>query len=389
MDNLAQFTSYALIDLDALDYNIQALKTRIGPGVELMAVLKANAYGHGAVPIARAALASGVTRLVVARLSEGIQLRRAGIDAPILINGYSLPTAAEDFVVYDLTATVNTIEVAQALSAKAAALGKTAAIHVKVDSGMGRYGLLPEEVLPFLQQIDKLPHLDLEGLYTHFAIADEKDKTYTRQQFAIFSDVLDAAGRAGYTIRLRHAANSAAAIDLPETCLDAVRCGIAIYGLRPSPDVSDDIPLKPILSLKSRVARLRTLPADSAVGYGCTYVTSKPTQVALVPVGYGDGYHRAFSNNGFVLIRGRRVPIVGRVSMDQITVDATGIEGVAQDDEVVLIGAQGDASATAEELAGLIGTINYEITTGLLARIPRIYIKDEQIVEVLRPLCAG
>jgi alanine racemase len=388
MDTLAQLTSYALIDLDALDHNIQELKARIGSKVELMAVLKANAYGHGAVPIARAAVASGVTRLIVARLNEGIELRLAGIDAPILVTGYSLPSRAKAYVTHDVTAMVNTIEMAQALSAQAGALGKTATIHIKVDSGMGRYGLLPDEVVPFLAQISKLPHLDLEGMATHFAIADEKDKTYTRRQFAIFNEVLKAAQQAGHTIRLRHAANSAAAIDLPEMCLDAVRCGIALYGLRPSPDVSDDIPLKPILSLNSRVARIRTLPAGSTIGYGCTYVTSTPTRVALVPVGYGDGYHRAFSNNGFVLVRGQRAPIVGRVSMDQITVDATDIDGVTQDDEVVLIGTQGGKSATADELAALIGTINYEITTSLLPRIPRIYLRNGQIVEELHPLCA-
>ncbi|MBN1429574.1 MAG: alanine racemase [Anaerolineae bacterium] len=389
MNTLDQFTTYALIDLDALDHNIRTLKNWIAPGVELMAVLKANAYGHGAVPIARAAIASGVTRLVVARPDEGIQLRRAGIDVPILVNGYSPPSLADTFVTYNLTATVNTIEMAQALSARAGALGKMATIHVKVDSGMGRYGLLPDEMAPFLTQIGKLPHLDLEGMFTHFAIADEKDKTYTRKQLATFVEVSNAARQAGYTIRLRHAANSAAAIELPETQLDAVRCGIALYGLRPSPEVSNAIPLKPILSLNSRVGRIRTLPPSSAIGYGCTYVTSKPTRIALIPIGYGDGYRRAFSNNGFVLIRGQRAAIVGRVSMDQITVDVTGIEDVSQDDAVTLIGTQGDASATADEIAGLIGTINYEITTSLLPRIPRIYAQNGQIVEVLCPLCTG
>jgi alanine racemase len=387
MDILEQLTTYALIDLDALDHNIRMLKAHVGPQVELMAVLKANAYGHGAVPVARAALASGVTRLVVARPDEGIQLRQAGIDAPILVNCYSLPAVASDFVAYDLTATVNTLEMAQALSAQATATGKAATVHVKVDSGMGRYGLLPNEVLPFLDEIHKLPHLDLEGLFTHFAVADERDKTYTRQQFATFSDVLRSVQQAGYAIRLRHAANSAGAIDLPEMGLDAVRCGIAIYGLHPSSDISDAVLLKPVLSLRSRVARVRTLPPGSAIGYGCTYVTSKPTQIALIPVGYGDGYRRAFSNRGFVLIRGQRAPIVGRVSMDQITVDATGIAGVEQDDEAVLIGTQGAESATADELAELIGTINYEITTGLLSRIPRVYVRGGRVVDVLRPLC--
>jgi alanine racemase len=373
--------TYAEIDLDAVAHNIRTIMAYTGPAVEFMAVLKANAYGHGAVQIARAALAHGATRLAVARVDEGIQLRRAGITAPVLVLGYSLPAESDQIVSHDLTATVNTIEVAQALSSRAAALGKTVTIHVKVDSGMGRYGLLPDEVLPFLAQVTALPGLDLEGMFTHFAAADELDKSFTRQQLAVFLDTLQVVREAGYTIRLRHAANSAATLDLPETHLDAVRVGIALYGLPPSDGMTITLPLKPVLSFKSHVARIRLLPPGYSIGYGRTYITSRPTRVALVPAGYADGYHRSLSNRSHVLIRGQRAPVIGRVSMDQITVDVSAIEDVSQNDEVVLIGSQGKVSVTATELGSLAGTINYEILTSMSPRVPRVYRRGGEVVE--------
>jgi alanine racemase len=376
-----QYTSFLTIDLDVVAANVRALLAHTGPGVEMIAVVKANAYGHGAVPVARTAVESGAHRLAVGRTDEGVQLRRAGLSAPILNLCYSLPEEADETVRYDLTATVSTIEGARALSQRAGALGKTAAVHIKVDTGMGRYGLLPDEVLPFMEQVSSLPHLDIEGMFTHFPVADEADKTYTQQQMAIFHTVLDAAQQVGYTFRLRHAANSAAVIDMPETHLDAVRPGLAIYGLYPSPEVSHAVALQPALTLTSHVARVRTLPAGSGIGYGLTYFTKAPTQVALVPIGYADGYFRLLSNRGVVLIHGQRAPIIGRVCMDQLMVDATGIN-VAQDDEVVLIGRQDGGSVPAEEVAELAETINYEVVTGLARRIPRVYVRDGRIVDI-------
>jgi alanine racemase len=386
---LPGLTTYAEIDLDAIAHNVAALKTHVGPTVEVMAVVKANAYGHGAIQVARVALESGAGRLAVARVAEGVQLRRAGLTCPILVMGYAVPDESVAVVEHGLTATVNTPEVARAVSGRAVGLGRTATVHVKVDSGMGRFGLLPEEVVPFVDEIAGLPGLDLEGIYTHFAVADLPDKTYTRQQFATFRQVLDAVERAGHRFRVRHAANSAATLDLPETHLDAVRVGIAIYGLRPSDEVEPAVPLRPALSLKSRVARLRTLPAGSSISYGRTFVTQRPTPVVLVPVGYGEGYHRLLSNRGAVLIGGRRAPIVGRVCMDQFVVDVSHIPGVAEGDEVVLIGAQGDQRITAEEIAGLAGTINYEVTTGLLQRIPRLFLRGGEVVDELRLCTCG
>jgi alanine racemase len=379
------FLTYALVDLDAIAHNVRAVLSRTGPGVQMYAVVKANAYGHGAVPVARAALQAGAHRLAVARVDEAVQLRQAGIDAPVLVFTYTLPAEAGRIVAHDVAVAIASAEGARALSAQAGALGKTAVVHVKVDTGMGRYGLLPDEVIPFLEEIGDLPHLRLEGIMTHFAVADEADKTYTREQFARFRAVLEAARAAGYSFALRHAANSAAVIDLPETHLDAVRPGVMLYGLYPSGDVSRDVTLRPAMTLRSHIARLKTLPPGSSISYGRTYITDRPTRVALVPAGYGDGVHRLLSNRGAVLIGGRRAPIIGRVCMDQFMVDATGIDGAARDDPIVLFGEGGDASIAAEEVARWAETINYEVVTAISARVPRVYLRAGRVVEVTRP----
>lgn len=374
--------TWAEIDLDAIAYNAAALKARAGGHAELMVTVKANAYGHGAVPVARAALDGGATRLAVARTLEGVELRQAEISAPILIMGYTLPAEAARIVRWDLTPTVNTVQQAMALSAAAQEAGKTVPIHIKVDTGMGRFGLLPGEVVDFVRTISRLPGLFLEGLYTHFAIADAADKTYTRRQFEKYMNVVNQLEATGFFFPLRHVSNSAATLDLPEMALDMVRCGIALYGLRPSDEVEPAVPLRPAMTLKSRVARVRTLPTGASISYGCTYTTTRPTPVALVPVGYGDGYHRILSNKGAVLIHGQRAPIVGRVCMDQFVVDVSEIPNVRQDDEVVIFGRQGEAEITAEEVARWAQTINYEVTTSILPRVTRVFLREGQVVAV-------
>jgi alanine racemase len=384
MENQHHLT-WAEVDLDAIAHNARGLKERAGEKTELMAVVKANAYGHGAVPVARTALENGASRLAVNRALEGVELRQAGLTAPILILGYSLPSEAETIVRWDLTPTVTTVEGALALSAMSDRQGKVTPVHVKVDTGMGRFGLLPDEVAPFVRRIAELPGLKLEGLFTHFAVADLADKTYTRRQFGLYMQVVRQLEEAGFTVPLKHVGNSATNLDLPEMHLDMVRCGIALYGLHPSDEVEPAIPLKPAMALKSRVARVRTLPPGSSISYGCTYTTTRSTPVALVPVGYGDGYHRILSNKGSVLIGGKRAPIVGRVCMDQFVVDVTGHEGVRQDDEVVVFGRQGEEEISAEEVAALAGTINYEVVTSILPRVTRVYLREGQVVEV-RPL---
>ncbi len=367
--------TWAEIDLDAIAHNARVLKNCAAPECELMVAVKANAYGHGAVQVSRAALKGGATRLAVHRTGEGVQLRQAGITAPILIMGYTLPAESGTIACWDLTPTVNSKPQAEALSAAARAQGKALPVHVKVDTGMGRYGLLPEEALDFVYFLSRLPGLDLEGLYTHFAVADLADKSFTGRQFGIYSDVAERLKSAGFDFPLKHVANSAATIDLPEMALDMVRCGIALYGLRPSAEFEPGVPLRPALVLKSRVARVRTLPPGASISYGRTYITDKPTRVALVPVGYGDGYHRLLSNRGAVLIHGQRAPIVGRVCMDQFVVDVDHIPAVRLHDEVVLVGQQGEAQISAEEVARWAETINYEVTTGLLPRVTRVYLK--------------
>jgi len=373
---------WAEINLDALAHNVRALKRLIGERVELAAVIKSNAYGHGAVPVAKAALESGASRLAVNQASEGVRLRQAGIQAPIILLGYALPEEAEAIGRYRLTPTVNSWELAQALSREAARLQEPISVHVKVDTGMGRFGLLPEEVVPFVKGLLSLPWLKLEGFWTHFACADEGDKNHTLRQLAVYREVLKRLEEEGITPPLKHTANSAATLDLPETRFDMVRCGIAIYGLYPSEEVSRPIPLQPVMSIKARVARVRTLPAGHCIGYGCEYITPRPMPVALIPIGYGAGYHRCLSNRGAVLIHGQRAPVLGRVSMDQIVVDVSGIPNVREGEEAVVLGRQGEGEIRADEIASWAQTIHYEVVTALAAHVPRVYLRGGEVVEV-------
>jgi alanine racemase len=368
---------WAEIDLDALEQNVRQLK-RQANGALLMAVVKANAYGHGAIGVARAAIAAGADRLGVVCVDEGEELRRAGIDAPILVMGHTPTSQAERAVALALTPTVSSIEFARALSRYAGESGVTLPVHLKVETGLNRYGLPPEQLLPLAESMRHLPALDVEGLWTHFATGDEADKSYVLRQFAAFGEV---AGRLPW-IRLRHVANTGTVLDMPELSLDMVRVGIGIYGCYPSNQVGCSVPLRPVLSLKSRVARLRRLEAGECVSYGCTWTAKRPSVVALVMCGYGDGVRRALSNKGSVLIRGRRAPIVGRIAMDMCVADVTDIPYVALDDEVVIIGRQRDEAITAEEVAQLCDTISYEILTGITARVPRLYLREGRTVAV-------
>jgi len=379
---LESFLTWAEIDLDAIAHNVRAYKRHIGENVCYIAVVKANAYGHGAAPVARAALCAGAEMLAVSRVIEGVALRKAGIQAPILLMGYTPPGGAEMAAEWRLTPSLMTFEAAQALSQRGEALGYKIPVHIKIDTGMSRYGLFPEEAHNFLNAISGLSGIELEGLFTHFATADAADQTHARRQLAVFERMLGEARQAGFHIPLIHAANSAAAMRLPEAHFDAVRVGIGMYGLDPSSEWSPVFEIRPALSLKSRVSRVRDLPAGAGVSYGRTYVTERTTRAALVSVGYGDGFHRLLSNRGAVLIRGKRAPIIGRVCMDQFVVDASDIPQVQQDDEVVLVGKQGDARIRAEEVAALAETINYEVTTSLLARVVRVYLEDGRVTQV-------
>lgn len=368
-----ELLTWAEIDLSAIAFNVGQFRRHVAPEVEVIAVVKANAYGHGAAPVAQTALAAGATRLAVNRLSEGVALRQAGIEAPVLILGYTPPAGVPQIVDWRLTPSLITIEFAQALSARSQATGVATPVHIKVDSGMSRYGLLPDEVLEFARALQVLPGVRLDGLYTHFATADGSDQTFVRQQLAVFNRVASILRESDISIPLLHACNSAAAMRLPEAHFNAIRPGIALYGLDPSDAWPPTFEIRPALTLKSRVSRVRELPAGAGVSYGRTYITQRPTRVALVPVGYGDGYHRCLSNKGQVLIRGQRAPILGRVCMDQFVVDVSHIQDVQMNAEVVLVGRQAEGEIRAEEVAAWAGTINYEITTSLLGRVERIY----------------
>ena len=372
MESTAKLLTWAEIDLGAIAHNLRALKTRVGQGVKTMAVVKANAYGHGALPVAKTALAAGADWLAVNRVNEGIALREAGISARILVLGYCPPAQAEMVVAHRLTPAVTSMETAHAL-AQAASGGEPFPVHIKVDSGMGRLGLLPEESVAFVRAVRKLSPLRVEGIFSHFAVADEADQTFTRRQHRVFVDVVQAIECDSGEIPIKHLANSAASMAFPPAYFSMVRLGIALYGLRPSAEIDWAVDLRPAMTLKTRIGRVRTLPAGASVGYGRTFIAPAPTPIALAAVGYGDGYPRLCSNRGEMLVHGKRAPIAGRVSMDQTSLDVSGIENVKEGDEVVVFGRQGDAEISADEVAAWAETINYEIVTAILPRVPRVY----------------
>ncbi|MBN1658669.1 MAG: alanine racemase [Anaerolineae bacterium] len=359
------------VDLDAVANNTRRIVERVGPDVRLLVVLKADAYGHGATRVARTVLNNGASYLGVASINEAAALRAAGITAPILVLGYTPAWQGRELALHDLTATVFDLDVAAALGRAARELDRRVRVHVKVDTGMGRLGLLPEDAIPFLLALRDVPGLILEGIFTHFSVADI-DPEYTRWQLARFRQVIDGLTAAGLQVPLVHAANTAALLTLPAAHFSMVRLGIGLYGLQPSPEVPLPPGFCPALTFKTTVAQVKTLPAGSYVGYGNTYRTEAAQRLAVLPVGYADGFRRAPRHWGEVLVRGQRAPIVGRVSMDQTMIDVSTIPGVRQGDEVVLIGRQGEDQITAEEVAERLGTINYEVVSEILARVPRV-----------------
>jgi alanine racemase len=387
-------SSWAEIDLDAVAHNLREVRRVSRPQARIMAVVKADAYGHGAPVVARTALENGADTLGVARAEEGLALRRAGIRAPILVFGYSPPELAGELLEHDLTQTIFSLEQARYFSTVAGSRRQTLKAHLKIDTGMGRLGFvanpaaqggaekdgLMRRAIEQVSAVARLPFLDIEGIYTHFAAADGADKASARRQFTLFHDFLARLQRLGMRFPLRHAANSAAIIDLPETHLDMVRAGIMLHGLYPSAEVNRErVELRPAMQLKARVAQVREVPAGFRVSYGSTYEAPRPTRLATVTVGYADGYSRLLSSRGSMLVRGCRAPVVGRVCMDQTVLDVGQIEGVRPGDEVVVFGRQGNECIPAEQIALATGTINYEIVSTITARVPRIYVDREAV----------
>ena len=363
------------IDQGAIARNTRLVRDLVGPNVAILVSLKADAYGHGALRVARTVLHNGASWLGVATVSEGEPLRASGITSPILVFGYTPPWQAREALRLDLRSTIYSLEVAQALSRAACDLGRTARVHVKVDTGLARLGLRAEDIdsiVDFVSRLHRLPGLVVEGIFTHFATADREDQTYAHKQLRRFYRVLEALERRGLRPPIVHAANSAAMLTLPEARFDLVRPGVAIYGLPPGDEVPLPEGFQPALSFKTQVAQAKWIPAGEGVSYGITFTTSRPTRIAVLPVGYADGFRRAPMNWGEVLVRGQRAPILGRVTMDQCIIDITSISDVSLGDEVVLIGRQGNDELTAMAVAKRLGTIAYEVVAELLARVPRI-----------------
>lgn len=361
---------WAEVDLSAIRSNIRQIVSLIKPGTIFCPIIKADGYGHGAIPIAHEAAALGAGYLGVAIFEEAVILRDAGITLPILVLGYSAPAVAPLVIGNNITQTIYSKEQADALSASAKTLGLQAKVHVKVDTGMTRIGVSPEAAVDFCTYVASLPNIVLEGIFTHFASSDSTDKTSALAQFSLFQSATAALDAKGINIPIKHCANSAGILDLPQTHLNMVRAGIILYGLWPSGETGQPISLSPAMRLKARLSMVKAVPAGTGVSYGSTFHTSGPSSIATIPLGYADGYTRMLSYKASVVIHKQRAPIVGRICMDQCMADVSHIPGAKAGDEVLLFGGP---ELPVEETAGHLGTINYEIVCMVGKRVPRIY----------------
>ncbi len=380
---------YAQIDLDAIRYNVMGMRKQMDPHTKIMAVIKTDGYGHGSVPVAKCMDEfEYIYGYGVASVEEAMILRNEGITKPILILGYTFPYSYEQLIREDISFTVFREDTLKQLNEAAVKAGRKAKIHIKVDTGMSRIGIAPDESgLLLIRKAMEIPEIEVEGIFTHFATADEKDKTGAYDQFTVFQEFLQRIEKElHFQIPIRHCANSAGILEMPSTQMDMVRPGAILYGLWPSEEVSQEIvKLKPALSLHSHVIYVKDLHKGQSVSYGGTFTAEEEMRIATIPVGYGDGYPRMLSGKGYVLIRGQKAPILGRVCMDQFMVDVTKIEGVTEGDHVTLIGADGVEQITAELLGELSGRFNYELVCDLGRRIPRVYVSGGTIVSVKAP----
>lgn len=371
------------VDLDAIAHNVRIIKQVVGKNTQIIAVVKANAYGHGAVEVSETLLENGVTMLGVGVIEEGIVLREAGIKAPILICGLTMNDQIEPLVMYNLTATVCQLKTIQILSRIASKNKKRARVHIKIDTGMGRLGIPTTDTLNFVKKISQMKNIEIEGIFTHFAAANEENGIYTRKQFEKYKKALLELERERINIPLKHVANSAAILNSSSFHLNAVRPGIIIYGLFPSPETKRTVQLRPAAEFKTKIVFLKEVPAGKSIGYGRTYTTTKPTRIATLPVGYADGYSWLLSNNGEVLVRGERAPIIGKICMDLCMIDVTHIGGVQIGDEVVLWGKQGSRMVSVQEIAQRTGNIVYEVICMVdKERVPKVFIKNGRSFKV-------
>ena len=375
---------YARIDLDAIVSNVERMKRRMNEDTKIMPVIKADGYGHGSVQVAEMLEQYDyIWGFAVATLDEAIVLRAENIKKPILVLGCVFPDQYMEMLQNDIRMNIYTEEMAESISQMAGQIGKTAYMHIKLDTGMGRLGFgVDKNAVDSIERIANMKHVCMEGIFTHFAKADEADQTFTKSQLEKFCWMVQELADRDVHFSYEHCSNSAAIINAPEADLDLVRAGISVYGLYPSEDVrKENLQLKPALTLKSHVAFVKEVEAGTPISYGGTFVTDKTMRIATIPVGYADGYPRNLSNNGFVLVRGKKAPIIGRICMDQFMVDVTDIEGVNFGDKVTLIGTDGNECITVEMLSELSSRFNYEFICDLGKRIPRVYVKNGKIAE--------
>ena len=365
------------IDLNILRHNLSAIKKQVWPDKKIMGVVKADAYGHGDYEVSRVLLNNGVEMLSVAILEEGIQLRDVGIKAPLLLFGGIFEEQIDTIIHHSLTPTIYDVKLAGILSEKARSLNKIVKVHVYVDTGMGSIGVRYDKAAEFVKCIKDMKNLFIEGIYTHCACSDEKETGYTNLQIKRFKDVLTALDAINIHIPLKHMANSGAIMNYPDSYFNMIRIGLSLYGYYPSEEVSRDIRISPVMTFKTKIIHIKDMGHGDTVGYGRTYKIINPTRVATLPVGYADGYNRLHSNQGEVIIRGTKAPVIGRVCMDQCFVDVSDIEGVSVGDEVILYGSQGQETISAESVARQLHTIPYEITCNVSKRVPRIYLNQK------------
>ena len=380
--------TWAEVDLDAIAHNIKEIRKITNPNAKIMAVVKADAYGHGFLEVAKTLLENGADRLAVAVLQEGKQLRSRGVTVPILILGASGEEAVEDLINFDITPSVFTYEFAKALAYEAERKEKVTKIHIKIDTGMSRIGFLAgennEEIVDEIIKISKLPYIEIEGIFSHFATSDEYDKSYTLLQYGRFMDVCNRLEEKGLNIPIKHICNSAGIMMYPEMHLDMVRPGVILYGMYPSDEVDKSrLDLIPAMTLKSTITHIKEVEPGRGVSYGKEYITDKKTKIATVPIGYADGYLRKLAKHGKMIVDGVKVPIIGRICMDQCMIDVTNVHNIDKGDEVIIFGREG---VTVDDLAEWLETINYEVSCVIGKRIPRIYTKDGKAVKVLNYL---
>ena len=376
-EEMSSLSTWAEIDLAALAHNFREVKKMVGPKVGVIAIVKAQGYGHGMVQVSRPLEKEGVNYFGVTSPSEAFLLRKEGIKLPILILGPTILDQAKEIIEKDITQTICTKEMALILQGECKKLKKRLNVHIEVDTGMGRTGVPYQRALKLIKEIIKIPELVVEGIFTHFSTADEEDKSFTKEQIKRFKGVLEKLEGEGIDIPLRHAANSAGVLNFPESYFNMVRPGLALYGIYPSEYVSRSLDLHPVMSLKSKVIYLKRVKKGATISYGKTYVTNKNTTIAILPIGYEDGYNRLLSNKGEVIIREKRVRIAGRVCMDQTIIDVGGVPDVKVSDEVVLIGEQEREGVSVEELAKKVETVPHEVVCRIAERVPRIYTRGK------------